>query len=217
MLFRSVYQTSKSRQPFITAFLPHPPPSSPSCRLCGTITTLGHDEICQQRRKWTHTRHNGVVRAIKDALESIPGTRVDIEPASTGETRERNDLRVWGSLELGSATSEYDVKVYSLFGTNAISTLLPSAPESHPIDPSDLAVSRIDKFLQSIVRKAKNKAPAGLGSFAPLVFTAGGYVEKETQRCLDGWKKELPEGAWDRMVKRISLGLVRVRGRTFEV
>ena len=67
------------------------------------------------------------------------------------------------------------------------------------------------KYLETIIQKARSKAPAGIGKFTPPVFTTGGYVEMKTLKCLDDWKKESPEGAWDLMARRMLPGLIRSR------
>jgi hypothetical protein len=89
------------------------------CPHCATPPSLGHDELCRgpTRPRYTIVRHNAVVHAIADTLTTLNLTRVVIEPATTDHaSRRRNDLRVIGSRDLGNATTEHDVKVYSILG-----------------------------------------------------------------------------------------------------
>jgi hypothetical protein len=42
-------------------------------------------------------------------------------------------------------------------------------------------------------------------------------VEKETWKVLESWKNAVSGAAWEVMVRRVSLSLVRSRARTWEV
>jgi hypothetical protein len=89
------------------------------CPHCAPPPSLGHDELCRDPTspRYTIVRHNAVVHAIADTLTTLKLTRVVIEPATTDHaSRRRNDLRVIGSRDLGNATKEHDVKVYSILG-----------------------------------------------------------------------------------------------------
>jgi hypothetical protein len=61
------------------------------------------------------------------------------------------------------------------------------------------------------------RQPGAVGTFSALVFSSGGLVEKETANVLDGWRLVVSGVAWEWMVRRISIGLVRSRARTWEV
>ena len=142
---------------------------------------------------------------------------MEVEPTSVGQSRERNDLRVWGSIDLGSRTSEHDVKVYSLFGTHVPSSLSsrqnPRSSSSTPEFDGVLASS--NRYLTRIARQAREKAPEGVGEFEALVFSIGGSVEAGTQRQFDSWKVAVEAPTWAWTMRRISLGLVRARARTW--
>ena len=191
-------------------------PSSSPCGFCGSVATFGHDEVCSTRLKFTYVRHNAIVHSLKEALKTVSGTRVEVEPASIGLTMERNDLRVWGSIQLGSRTTEHDVKVYSLLSDKAHSSrgrvdlsLSSSTPEF------DRVLCQANKYLATIAKAAQNKAPEGVGEFGALVFSTGGLVEENTQRQLDSWKGAVGTSTWGWTIRRISMGLIRARARTW--
>ena len=179
----------------------------------------GHDEVCQARLGFTIQRHNAIVHALEDALKTVSGTRVEVEPTSLGETMERNDLRVWGSIGLCSRTSEHDVKVYSLFGSHVPSSLRSRHhPQSNSNTPKfDRVLGASNQYLIRIAKQAQDKAPEGVGDFGALVFSSGGLVEAGTQRQLDRWKLAVGTPMWGWTMRRISLGLIRARGRTWTV
>ena len=189
------------------------------CDSCGSTSKFGHDEVCQARLGFTIQRHNAIVHALEDALKTVSGTRVEVEPTSLGETMERNDLRVWGSIGLCSRTSEHDVKVYSLFGSHVPSSLRSRHHlQSNSNTPEfDRVLAASNQYLIRIAKQAQDKAPEGVGDFGALVFSSGGLVEAGTQRQLDSWKLAVGTPMWGWTMRRISLGLIRARARTWTV
>ena len=193
-------------------------PSSSPCGFCGSVATFGHDEVCSARLKFTYLRHNAIVHSLEEALKTVSGTRVEVEPASIGQTMERNDLRIWGSIELGSRTTEHDVKVYSLLGDKAHSSRGRVALTVNSTTPEfDRVLSQSIRYLTRIAKEARNKAPEGIGEFGALVFSTGGLVDEATQRQLDSWKGAVGTSTWGWTIRRISMGLIRARARTWTV
>jgi hypothetical protein len=202
-----------------------------SCNYCGRqglllgTGSLGHDELCRdpKRPRWTITRHNVIVNALADAIKSVKDTRVIVEPATTdhGSLR-RNDLLVFGSAALGNATTEHDVKVYSILGdkvhkttgkTQNRVTVGPSASGSFWAK----TLVQLQRYLDSVVRETGKRAPGSVGKFSALVFSPGGLVEEGTLEILEGWKSKVDSAVWRRTWERMSFGLVRMRAATFVV
>lgn len=200
-------------------------PAAMSCRYCGHANSLGHDEVClsKQRSRWTIMRHNAIVNAFADAVKSVSGTRVQVEPVTTDHnSSRRNDLLVWGSAALGNSTTEHDVKVYSLLGdkshkTTGLARPGKTAAPGANLKVWDFALAQCNRFLAGVARAADKRAPGGTGKFTPLVFSAGGLVEGETMRQLDEWKRHVEAGKWAATLRRVSVGLVRVRARRFQI
>jgi hypothetical protein len=200
-------------------------PPSLSCHHCGAEPTIGHHEVCRgpNRTQWTINRHNGVTHALSDALSSIKGTRVVLEPGTTDPTSQRrNDLLVYGSARLGDQTTEHDVKVYSVLADKAYSTIGPfrDGKTKAPLATDSKwtkALVQTDRYLNSVYTETKSKPPKCVGKFSPLVFSAGGLIEEETKKTLEGWKTAVEERTWARTMGRMSVGLVKARAKTFEL
>ena len=50
-----------------------------------------------------------------------------------------------------------------------------------------------------------------------MVFSAGGLVEKGTMGRMMEWKEAVSDGAWEYMLRRMALGLLRSRAKMWEV
>lgn len=201
------------------------PPLLP-CRHCTSPIELGHDEVCRgaTRPQYTIVRHNGIVNAIADALRSVSGTRVQLEPLTTDHgSQRRNDLLVWGSDGLGNATTEHDVKVYSILGDKVYKSVgqmragrLTEAPPADA-NPWDKTMWQMQRYLFTVDAETAKAAAGGMGRFSPLVFSAGGLVEKGTMGRMMEWKEAVSDGAWEYMLRRMALGLLRSRAKMWEV
>jgi hypothetical protein len=187
-------------------------PLSAHCTRCGNRAELGHSETCNISGKYP--RHNAVVRAIARALETVAGVKVEIEPVSTEESLRRNDLRVRSTSALETATSEHDVKVYSLFASNAHSSLARHTPSPSSRQPIwDFTRSQAERYLGGIAKLARKNAPAGQGTFTAIVMSTGGLVEEDTMRLLEEWQKGIKDWDWAHFLGTLSLGLVRARAK----
>lgn len=198
------------------------PPHLP-CRHCGSEIKFGHDELCrgETRPQFTIIRHNAIVNAWADALRSI-GVAVQVEPPTTDHgSRRRNDLLVWGSRQHGMATTEYDVKVYSILGdkvhksTGVVRGGLTEAP-SADAGPWEKTLGQCLRYLTGVSRETKARVAGGQGHFEPLVFSSGGFIEPGTQKVLEAWRAAVGDVVWERTLSRVSLGLARARARTWE-
>lgn len=203
-------------------------PSTSICQRCGALPTLGHSETCSRGSTWKYSRHNAILHTIGDAIKSVDGTRVDIEPSSIGVTNQRNDLRVWGSLATGATNTEHDVKVYSILADHAHSSLVARATSSDLAEGSTIlaadfarlnerakTLAQANRYLGKVAKEAQKNAPTGLGHLGALVFSTGGLVEIDTQKQLASWKEAVGDSAWNWALRRISMTLVRARARTF--
>jgi hypothetical protein len=194
------------------------------CSHCANPISLGHDELCRgaTRPRFTILRHNGIVNALADCLRTVRGTRVQVEPITTdlGSMR-RNDLLVWGSEQLRNATTEHDVKVYSILGEKVHKTTGRMKDGITKAPPPgmclwDITLWQIQRYLNDIYRETIRAQPGSLGRFSPLVFSSDGLVETETMRRLEEWKKVVSGNAWEYMIRRMSVGLVRAMAKTWE-
>jgi hypothetical protein len=197
------------------------PPSGP-CPYCQLPNDFGHDEVCrgEKRPRFTIIRHNGIVNAVADAIRTL-GVVVQVEPPTTDHgSRRRNDVLVWGSSESGQETAEYDVKVYSILG-DKVHIADPKArsgdPHAPPPDlcPWDKTAWQLQRYLKSVHDETKRNVAGGMGKFAPLVFSAGGMMEAETRRVMAGWRDAVGDVVWEYTTRRMSMGLMRARAKTW--
>ncbi len=65
---------------------------------------------------------------------------------------------------------------------------------------------------RSVVECARGDTRA---TFHPLVFTTGGSIGDATWDTIRGWKASFSPGAFDFMMRWMSVALLRARGRTF--
>ena len=192
-------------------------PLSNHCNRCGKDGQgLGHPETCNIDGKYP--RHNMVVRGIGQTLSSVRGVKVELEPTSTEESLRRNDLRVWGSDGSGLATSEHDIKVYSIFSESALSSF--GKDPQHPVSSTsttpiwDQIAAQMDRYLRAVAAKTRENAPSGIGKFSAVVMTSGGFMEKDTKKQMDAWEEGVKDWEWAALLRGLSLGFVRARARS---
>lgn len=196
------------------------------CLHCASPSSLGHDEICRGPTKpqWQISRHNGIVHAIADTLSTIKLTSVEIEPATTDHSsRRRNDIRVIGSHDLGNRTTEHDIKVYTILGDKVHKSLgmmkdgkFTAAPKADA-GPWEKTSVQLGRYLEEVSRETVRNQPGCVGEFSPLVLSSGGLVEKGTAKRLEEWKEAVSGIAWEGMLRRMSMSLLRSRARSWEV
>ncbi|UOH81167.1 hypothetical protein LQV05_003833 [Cryptococcus neoformans] len=182
------------------------------CSFCGSDSPLGHDELCRSRNSWAQRRHDSINRIIHRGLQSIEGAVVSIEPR-TLEGQRRNDLRVRGRC--GLHATDYDLKVYCLNDRDARSTTS-AKPAASSL--TNHILNRCLSWLDKVSENATRKAPAThSGLFKAVVLSTGGLVSRETADEMRRWRKEMGPMAFEGMMKKISLELVRARARTFAI
>jgi hypothetical protein len=181
------------------------------CTRCGQASFFGHPEVCLQRKLWRVARHEGAKRIIGQALASTPGTRVRLEPLGH-QTSRRHDIQVitlLGSQATGLANAEYDLTVVSLVNNDARATTLPNQDN----DPFRL----VNKYLDSVADHKVRHSPTSNLPFHPIVFSVGGMMNGSTTKVFASWKRVMTRGTYDLMLKRLSLGLLQARTRSFEL
>lgn len=178
--------------------------SIPTCRFCGAVASLGHDE-----NLWTQRRHDAISRSIHRCLNQVNAAIVEIEPTTlTGQRR--NDLRVRGTSF--HAFTDYDFKVYSLGDRVARSTVGPTPPNYKlPDFCFDRYVGWPDKAGKIVEKRAPRVAD---GVLKPLILSIGGLMSHSTSDEWKVWREVMPEGVFLRLQRRMSVELVRARART---
>jgi hypothetical protein len=76
---------------------------------------------------------------------------------------------------------------------------------------------QMQRYLFTVDAETAKAAAGGMGRFSPLVFSAGGLVEKGTIGRMMEWKEAVSDGAWEYMLRRMALGLLRSRAKMWEV
>jgi len=104
-------------------------------------------------------------------------------------------------------------KVYSILADHAHRSMRPP-PGSTTFDHSR---EQSTKFLDGVAKTATNHQPWTNFAFAPLVFSLGGLMSKDTASTVQRFKPSLKDQVYDGMVTRLSLGLLQARTRFFEV
>ncbi|OXC62029.1 hypothetical protein AYX13_07010 [Cryptococcus neoformans] len=79
-------------------------------------------------------------------------------------------------------------------------------------------LNRCLSWLDKVSENATRKAPAThSGLFKAVVMSTGGIVSRETADEMRRWRREMGPMAFEGMMKKISLELVRARARTFAI
>jgi hypothetical protein len=158
------------------------------CSFCGATATLGHEDTCKgASRRWI-ARHNAIIRALTRALASRATLQVEEEPLAGPAA---SSLRADFAISLGTSRYYYDVQVVAL------------TKESAKDDPySTLAEAAA----------AKRQKYSALGAFfKPLIFSAGGLMEKETAKAYKELQQLLSPVAASWLDASIALALTKTR------
>ena len=169
-------------------------PTETPCSYCGSNPSIGHEDVCKgASRRWI-SRHNQVTRAFINTLSCRNDLKVEEEPI-VGEIRpnDPNPLRTDFSVLLGTSRYYYDVQIVAVnkdsAREDAYSTLTEAASE-------------------------KKRKYSSLGAFFhPLIFSAGGLMEKATAQAYKGLQKLLgpQKAAW--LDTTIALALTQARAQ----
>ncbi|UOH81738.1 hypothetical protein LQV05_004418 [Cryptococcus neoformans] len=121
--------------------------------------------------------------------------------------------RLEGEGRCGLHATDYDLKVYCLNDRDARSTTS-AKPAASSL--TNHVLNRCLSWLDKVSENATRKAPAThSGLFKAVVLSTGGLVSRETADEMRRWRKEMGPMAFEGMMKKISLELVRARARTF--
>lgn len=178
-----------------------------------------HDELIEGCRIYTptfdpndarYTCRRTTTRADPSVLSTSPRSRPN-------PTRWRDGAdTTFGSVghhQPAQATIDYDVKVYSILADHAHRSMRPP-PGSTTFDHSR---EQSTKFLDGVAKTATNHQPWTNFAFAPLVFSLGGLMSKDTASTVQRFKPSLKDQVYDGMMTRLSLALLQARTRFFEV
>jgi hypothetical protein len=163
------------------------------CSYCGAFTNIGHEDVCKgATRKWI-VRHNQVTRAFIKILSCRADLEVEGEPQANLDdnynqpTQKRTDF----SVLLGTSRYHYDVQIVAInkdsSSTDAHQTLTKAANEKK--------------------RKYSNLG----GFFKPMIFSAGGLMEKETAQSYKGLQRLLGPTKAKWLDNTIAMILVQAR------
>lgn len=179
-----------------------------------------HDEACRKRPTWVAIRHEAVKLAVGQALGTVPGASVHLEPMIHGHSR-RNDVCIEAAFGNGDITLEdYDVAVLLLSGVTARYMKL-TDEEIARYKGIDAALQLADKILDTTHGSKVTNPPDREGchvTLQPSVLSTGVFPLAKTAAKMAKWRKWMGSGAYDYdyMIRRIAISLVKVRGSTFE-
>ena len=175
--------------------LPVKNPLTP-CIACSAYPTIGHEDLCKgAERRWI-IRHNQVTRAFITTLSSREDLKVEAELtpaiAATASTAPVNSRRPDFSVLLGTTRHYYDVQIVAINKDSgkedAYSTLTEAANEKR--------------------RKYKDFGTV----FHPIIFSAGGLIEKDTAKAYRALQGLLGESRAKWLNSYIRVTLTQARG-----
>ncbi|GFZ44869.1 hypothetical protein JCM24511_02595 [Saitozyma sp. JCM 24511] len=129
--------------------------------------------------------------------------------ADTKEPSTSWDRPLPRALATRLANAEYDLTVVSLANTDAPVTKL----LNQDTDPSRL----VNKYLDSVADHKVRHRPTSSLPFHPIVLSLGGMMNGSTTKVFAAWKRVITRGTYDLMLKRLSLGFLQSRVRSFEL
>jgi hypothetical protein len=164
------------------------------CTHCGALPTIGHEDTCRAAsRRWI-SRHNQAVRAFTNALSCRTDLQVETEPrVEATEPTESTARRTDFSVLLGSSRYYYDVQIVAVNKDSA----------------RDDAHATLSEAAAEKRRKYSSLGPF----FKPLIFSAGGLMEKDTAQAYKGLQKLLNPAAVRWLDS--SLGLILTKTRAY--
>lgn len=173
-------------------------PTDRACPFCGSFPTLGHEDVCKgAMRRWT-SRHDQVARALIKALSSRADLQVEAEPippppssSPTERSTSAPSLRPDFSALLGTSRYYYDVQVVAVNKESG----------------RDSAYETLAEAAAEKKRKYRALGPY----FIPLIFSAGGLMEKETAKAYKALQKLLGPAAAKWLDS--SLGVILAKAR----
>jgi hypothetical protein len=165
--------------------IPCRPPDLP-CNYCGSFPAIGHEDVCRgANRRWI-ARHNQITRAFIKTLSC----RDDLEVAEEPQVG-TNELRADFSVLLGTSRYYYDVQIVAINKDSA----------------------RQDAFetLTEAANEKRRKYTALGAFFEPMIFSAGGLMEKDTAKAYKKLQKLLGPTRAQWLDTQIALTLTQAR------
>ena len=146
-------------------------------------------------------------------MAAIALTDIRVEPR-TVEGQRRNDIAVRGRGVSGRRALDYDLKIYTLHHANANSTTTPV-----PVDITSIqhSYNQSVRYLDCVDAATTHRAPKATAEFRAIVLSAGGLMSSGTADEMVKWKREIGTVGFERIMRRISLELLKSRARLFEV
>jgi hypothetical protein len=142
------------------------PGAATHCRHCGSRNQLGHNEICIRRAPWTVARHEQAKRVIGQALATLEGVQVQVEPLVIG-TQRRDDIRIIGSAASGLSSEDIDIAIVSLASQDSQTATLPFVTTED--DPgAERTAKLVEKHLNAVGREKRRRQPPSDRPFRPL-------------------------------------------------
>ncbi|MCW7072258.1 MAG: reverse transcriptase domain-containing protein [Methanophagales archaeon] len=157
------------------------------CTFCGQVTALDHQDVCRgASRRWT-SRHDQITRAFTKTLACRATLQVEEEPQISQDATLRADF----AITTENSRYYYDVQVVAI------------GKESARTDPYSTLTEAAD---------AKRRKYRSLGPyFRPLIFSAGGLMEKETAKSYKALQALLGPTGSDFLSTTIALILAKSR------
>jgi len=163
-----------------------------TCPGCAGPTEYAHHDTCKAANKQWINRHNRVAQIIAEAFAGDRSVKVTFEPTTGNEgSKTRVDLKI----VTASAVQMYDVKIAAVHKRTG-------DPDPHV----------------TLTRNAKQKLEKHkhLGArFHPLVFSAGGLMEKSTAQEFKKLQKLMGTNSARWATTLLSVELLRYRSLSF--
>jgi hypothetical protein len=190
------------------------PGAATHCRHCGAPNQLGHEEICLRRAPWTVVRHEQAKLTIGTALATLERLQVHLEPLITFSQR-RNDIRITGSATSGLSSEDNDITIVSLASQDFQTATLPLATTEDD-SATERTTKLVQKHLNTVAREKRRRHLSSDRPCRPFILSLGGTMETDARDALKLWKSIMTGGVYSRLIRRLSLGLLRARAPCFE-
>ena len=167
-------------------------PTQP-CNYCGALPAIGHEDLCKGASRHWIKRHNEITRAFQKALASRADLEVEIEPVigPTSPTAATTALRADFSATIGASRYYYDIQVVAV----------------NKASGREEALATLEEAAQEKRRKYSSLGPL----FQPLIFSAGGLMEKSTAQAYKGLQALIGPIAAHFLSTSIALTLIKAR------
>ena len=171
---------------------------------------LLHAEVCAHSNHVV--QHNNVQNEIASGLGKIPWMQVILEPP-TSDGLCWNDISLRGPSLVGRRSCDYDLKIYST------AQLAAHLVQHRPLKNAYMMQTireRMDRWLDSIEKKATDHRPESDFDFKPLVISTGGVFSMVTSKVLNEWWREIGKAETSRMLETVSISLLISWARLYQ-